>query len=382
MTTRRDFLWTVLGGAALAGTVRAAGREPLAQDDDLAAAKAAKGAKARRAANPLRILILGGTGFLGPHLVENARARGHTVTLFNRGKTHPELFPDLEKLRGDRNGQLDALKGRKWEAAIDTSGYVPRIVKMSAELLAPAVKQYVFISSISVFPDDVKPGADEGTPTQQLTEPGSEEVRKHYGALKALCEQAAEAAMPGRTANVRPGLIVGPGDPTDRYTYWPVRIDRGGEALAPGSPDDPVQYVDARDLAAWIVQAVERGTAGVFNATGPERPLGIGAMLASCAKASAKPASLTWVPEKFLEEHKVSAWDDMPVWTGSSGGFSRIDCTKAVRSGLRFRSAEETARDTLAFWKTLPVDRRNKPRAGLSAEREQEVLAAWKARKS
>ena len=381
MTTRRTFLWTVLGAAAAAG-VRAAAKEQAGQDDDLAAAKAAKGAKARRAAKPLRILILGGTGFLGPHLVENARARGHTLTLFNRGKTHPELFPEVEKLRGDRNGQLDALKGRTWDAAIDTSGYVPRIVKLSAELLAKSIQQYVFISSISVFPDDVKPGADETTKVQPLTEPGSEEVRKHYGALKALCEQAAEAAMPGRTTNVRPGLIVGPGDPTDRYTYWPVRMDRGGEALAPGTPDDPVQYVDARDLATWIVQTIEERTVGVFNATGPADRLGIGAMLASCRKAAAHPASLTWVPEKFLEEHKVSAWDDMPVWTGASGGFSSIDCRKAIGKGLRFRPADETARDTLAFWKALPEDRRKKLRAGMPAEREKEVLDAWKSRKS
>ena len=384
MNTRRQFLRTLLGGAAAASFPRAtfAQSPPASQEDDLASAKAAKGSKAERAAKPLRILLLGGTGFLGPHLVENARARGHTVTLFNRGKTHPELFPEVEKLRGDRNGQLDALKGRSWDAAIDTSGYVPRIVKMSADLLSKQVRQYVFVSSISVFPDDVKPGADESTPVQKLTEPGSEEVRKHYGALKALCEQAAEASMPGRATNVRPGLIVGPGDPTDRYTYWPVRIDRGGEALAPGAPDDPVQYVDARDLAAWMVQTVERDTVGVFNATGPERPLGIGAMLASCANATAKPASLTWVPEKFLEEHKVSAWEDMPVWTGGSGGFSRIDCAKAIRAGLRFRSADETARDTLAFWKSLPEERRKKLRAGLSPEREQVVLAAWKSRKS
>lgn len=361
MTTRRTFLRTLFGGAAAATFARAAESS---------------------AERPLRILILGGTGFLGPHLVENARARGHTLTLFNRGKTHAELFPEVEKLRGDRNGQLDALKGRAWEAVIDTSGYVPRIVKMSADLLAPAVKQYVFISSISVFPDDVKPGANESTPVQTLTEPGSEEVRKHYGALKALCEQAAEAAMPGRTTNVRPGLIVGPGDPTDRYTYWPVRMDRGGEALAPGTPEDPVQYVDARDLAAWIVAVIERGAVGVFNATGPESALGIGAMLASCRKAARAPARLTWVAEKFLEQHKVSAWDDMPVWTGSAGGFSRIDCTKAIRAGLRFRSADETARETLAFWKSLPEERRKKLRAGISPEREQEVLAVWKSRKS
>ncbi|HEY6050136.1 MAG TPA: NAD-dependent epimerase/dehydratase family protein [Thermoanaerobaculia bacterium] len=396
MTTRRTFLFTLVGGAAAvraADEKRAQGadagpaqgaddKSAKGPDDDLAAARAAKGAKAQRAEKPLRILILGGTGFIGPHMVEIARARGHTMTLFNRGKTHPELFPDVEKLRGDRNGQLDALKGHSWDAAIDTSGYVPRIVKMSAELLAPEVKQYVFISSISVFPEDVKPGANESTPVLQLTEPGSEEVRKHYGALKALCEQAAETAMPGRTTNIRPGLIVGPGDPTDRYTYWPVRIDRGGEALAPGTGKDLVQYVDVRDLSAWIVQCIERGTMGVFNATGPEKPLPMAEMLASCRKASKQPASLTWVAEKFLDEHKVAAWEDMPVWTGSEGGFSQIDCSKAIKSGLRFRGADETARDTLAWWKTLPEDRRKKLRAGISPEREQEVLAAWKARKS
>ena len=365
MTKRRDFLWTVLGGAA-AVALGANGKD--AQDDDLAAARAAKGTKTGRAAKPLRILILGGTG--------------HTLTLFNRGKTHPDLFPDLEKLRGDRNGQLDALKGKKWDAVIDTSGYVPRIVKMSAELLAPAVKQYVFISSISVFPDDVKPGANESTPVQPLTEPGSEEVRKHYGALKALCEQAAEAAMSGRATNIRPGLIVGPGDPTDRYTYWPARIDRGGEVLAPGAGQDPVQFVDVRDLAAWIVQTIERGQVGMFNATGPEKPLSMAAMLGSCGKSASHPATLTWVPEKFLTEQKVQPWDDMPVWTGAEGGFSQIDCTKAIRAGLRFRPADDTAKDTLAFWNGLPDERRKKPRAGISAEREQEVLAAWKTRKS
>jgi 2'-hydroxyisoflavone reductase len=382
MTNRRSFLRALFGAAAASLGAHAA-EEAKSQDDDVAAAKAAKGAKAKPADKPLEILILGGTGFLGPHLVESARARGHTLTLFNRGKTHPELFPDLEKLRGDRDGKLDALKGRNWDAAIDTSGYVPRIVKMSAGMLAPAVKQYVFISSISVYPEDVKPGANESTPVQELTEPGSEEVRKHYGALKALCERAAEAAMPGRTANVRPGLIVGPGDPTDRYTYWPVRMDRGGEALAPGAPQDPVQYVDARDLAAWIVQLVERRTVGVYNATGPERRLGIGELLAACGKAAARaPARLTWVPEKFLDEHKVSAWTDMPVWTGGTGGFSSIDCTKAIRAGLHFRPADATAKDTLAWWKTLPEDRRKKMRAGISPEREQEVLAAWKARRT
>jgi nucleoside-diphosphate-sugar epimerase len=381
MTTRRRFLLTLSAGAVAGRALFAQAHAP-GQDDDLASARAARVPNTSKAKKPLRILILGGTGFLGPHLVAQATARGHTVTLFNRGKTHPELFADLEKLRGDRDGKLDALKGRKWDGVIDTSGYVPRIVKMSADLLAPNVRQYVFISSISVFPDDVKPGADENTRVQELTEPGSEDVRKHYGALKALCEQAAEKAMPGRVTNIRPGLIVGPGDPTDRYTYWPVRIDRGGEALAPGSGDDPVQYVDARDLAAFVVHALEDGVTGVFNATGPEARLSTKAMLDSCRKAAANPAALTWVPEKFLEEHKVTPWGDMPVWAGADAGFAQIDCKKAIAKGLRFRPGAETARDTLAWWKTLPDERRAKLRSGLAADREKEVLAAWKARKA
>jgi 2'-hydroxyisoflavone reductase len=377
MTTRRTFLLTLAGGLA-------AGRALLAQkqDDDLASARAAKVPHVSRAKKPLGILILGGTGFIGPHMVAHATARGHKVTLFNRGKTHAELFPDLTKLRGDRDGKLDALKGRKWDGVIDTSGYVPRVVKMSADLLAPSVKQYLFISSISVYPDDVKAGANENTAVQELKEPGSEEVRKHYGALKALCEKTVEQSMPGRATTVRPGLIVGPGDPTDRYTYWPARIDRGGEALAPGTGDDPVQYIDARDLAAFVIHALEDGIVGVFNATGPEKKLSMKAMLESSRKASSNPATLTWVPEKFLEEHKVNPWEDMPVWAGADAGFSQIDCTKAIGKGLRFRSADDTAKDTLAWWKTLPEERRAKMRAGLSSEREKEVLAAWKTRKA
>ena len=383
MTTRRRFLLTLAGGMTF-------GRALLAQekkqekgaDDDLASARAAKVPNVSKAKKPLKVLLLGGTSFIGPHIVAHSIARGHTVTLFNRGKTHPELFPDLEKLRGDRDGKLDALKGRKWDAVVDTSGYVPRIVKMSADLLAPEVKQYVFISSISVYPDDVKPGANEETAVQELKERGSEEVRKHYGALKALCEKTVEQSMPGRATTIRPGLIVGPGDPTDRYTYWPVRIDRGGEALAPGTGDDPVQYVDARDLAAFVVNVIENGTMGVYNATGPEKQLPMKTMLESSRKASASPATLTWVPEPFLEEHKVSPWEDMPVWTGKEAGFSQIDCKKAIGKGLKFRSADETARDTLAWWKTLPEERRAKVRAGLSPDREKEVLAAWKAKKA
>ena len=361
MTTRRQVLKTaVLGAAAALG-------------------RGAFGAE--KAKTPLKILILGGTGFLGPHLVERARGRGHTLTLFNRGKTHAELFPELEKLRGDRKDDLKSLKGRKWDACIDDTGYLPKHVTATAELLAPNLKHYLFVSSISVFPEDVKPGADESYPVQPLTEPDTTEVDKHYGALKAACERAAESAMPGRTTNIRPGLIVGPGDNTDRYTYWPVRLDRGGEALAPGSGNDPVQYIDVRDLAAFMIHTVEANLTGTFNCPGPERRLTMKELLVACAKASPNPAKLVWVDEKFLEKEKVSAWSDMPVWTGSESGFSQLSNSKATKAGLAFRSAEETAKDTLAWWKGLPEQRRKKLYAGIAPEREREVLAKWAAKR-
>jgi 2'-hydroxyisoflavone reductase len=363
MTTRRQLLQTALlavGGAALAEN---------------------EGALEKKLGNKhLRILILGGTGFLGPHLVERAKARGHTLTLFNRGKTAPHLFPDVEKLRGDRKGDLKSLEGRKWDAVIDDTAYVPKQVKLSADLLAPNVRHYVLVSSISVYPDDLKAGADETAPVRQLTELDTEEVLKHYGELKAACEVTAEAALPGRTLNIRPGLIVGPGDKSDRFTYWPVRFDRGGEVLAPGTGKDPVQYIDVRDLAAWMIHAVEARIVGTFNAVGPAQRQTVAELLEACRTASETPAALTWVDEKFLEEQKVYPWGDLPVWTGSQNHFAEIDSGKAVRGGLAFRPVRETARDTLAWWKTQPEERRATMHAGLKPEREREVLAAWKAR--
>ncbi|MGE0481354.1 MAG: SDR family oxidoreductase [Phycisphaerae bacterium] len=371
-TNRRDFLRlssAAAGYALLAGP----GKSLMAQT---AAAKAS---------NPKKILILGGTSFLGPDIVEAAIGRGHTMTLFNRGKTNPHLFPELEKLHGDRNGDLKALEGRKWDAVVDTSGYFPRIVKMSAELLRDNAQHYIFISSISAYKDASKPNMDETAPVGTLDDETVEKITgETYGPLKARCEQAAEKAFPGRCTNIRPGLIVGPGDPTDRFTYWPARIARGGEVLAPNSPDDPTQYIDARDLGAWIVQCVEDATCGVFNAVGPKEPFTIGELLASCKRTSKSDATFTWVENSFLEANQVSGWSDLPVWvprTGDFAGFGTIDNRRAVAKGLRFRPIDETTRDTLKWFNEQPEERRAKLKAGMKAEREKEVLAAWHAHK-
>jgi 2'-hydroxyisoflavone reductase len=330
---------------------------------------------------PRTILILGGTGFLGPAIVEAARARGHTLTLFNRGKTNPGLFPDVEKLQGDRDGQLAALEGRKWDAVVDTSGYVPRIVKMSADLLAPNVGQYIFISSISVYADPLAAHSDESAPIATMPDPTNEEVRQYYGALKALCEQAAEKSMPGRTCAVRPGLIVGPGDPTDRFTYWPVRLQRGGEVLAPGDGNDPGQVVDVRDLGEWLVHLIEENVTGTFNAVGPAETMTMRAMLEACRTAAGTDARLTWVDTKFLEEQQVAPWMELPVWTGSDPGFATVSATKAIAKGLKFRPILDTCQATLTWWNAQPEERRAKLRTGLAPEKEAQVLAAWHARK-
>jgi 2'-hydroxyisoflavone reductase len=334
---------------------------------------------------PLKILILGGTGFLGPHLVDAARARGHVLTLFNRGKTHPGLFPDIEQLHGDRDGHLEALAGRAWDAVLDTSGYVPRVVEQSAKLLAPSVGRYLFVSTISVYKSHAIVGMDEHAEVETLPPEaaGSEEVMKYYGALKALCEQTIEAALSGRAIVVRPGLIVGPGDETDRFTYWPVRVARGGEVLAPGSGKDPVQFVDARDLAAFCVKLVEGQQTGVYNATGPATVLPMAAMLDACKRAAGSDARFTWVDAEWLDKHEVQAWSDMPVWvpdTPEDRGFTQIDARKGIAAGLTFRPAEETAKATLAWWSTLPEERRAKMKAGITAERETELLAKWRAK--
>ncbi|MGH9886549.1 MAG: NAD-dependent epimerase/dehydratase family protein, partial [bacterium] len=348
---------------------------------------AATGPEPKPAAPPAKkkILVLGGTGFIGPHLVNAAIARGHTVTLFNRGKTHPGLFPDVEKLHGDRDGQLEALANRSWDAVIDPSGYVPRIVKMSAELLAPRVQHYVFVSTISVYAKMDVVNADESSPVETIADPANEDVKANYGALKALSEKTAEAAMPGRVAALRPGLIIGPGDPTGRFTHWPTRLAEGGEVLAPGDGSTPVQYIDGRDLGAWITRVVENGTTGTMNALGPEQRVTMKDVLDECNRALGNKAQLVWVGNDLLEKEEVHPWSEMPLWIPNQGeyaGFGTLDNRKAVKAGLTFRPIGETAKDTLAWLETLPPEERTKARtSGIKPDKEAKVLALWKARK-
>jgi len=345
---------------------------------------------AEKAPKPLKILILGGTGFTGPFQVKYALARGHKVTVFNRGKTHPgELPNDVEQLMGDRNGQLDALKGRKWDVVIDNPTMLPKWVHDAAEILKGNVDRYIFISTISVYADAPKPGMDE---TAALAKYDGTDAMKEtrdtviaskfalYGPLKALSEKEVEKWFPGKSLIIRPGLIVGPGDESDRFTYWPMRIDRGGEVLAPGNPSDPVQFIDARDLAEWTIRMAEMGATGVYNATGPAARLTISGMLDGIKSALGSDAKFTWAPTDFLEKEKVAPWSDMPVWvppTGEDGGMGAVSIKRALDKGLTFRPLTETARDTLAWFKSQPKERQEKLKAGITPEREAEVLAAW-----
>lgn len=400
---RRDLLKAGLAGAitlALPGCARGVAE---------AAARPQAGGpvEAPATGGPMRILVLGGTGFLGPHFVAAARAKGHHLTLFNRGRSNPgrfagDEFSDIEQLRGDRKDDLSALEGdRRWDAVLDTSAYIPADVTRSARLLAPRVGQYLMVSTISVYAASDTPGQDEDAPLAVLDDPTVTEVTGGtYGGLKALCERAAEAELPGRTTIVRPGLIVGPGDTTDRFTYWPARADRGGEILAPGTPDDPTQFIDVRDLAGFLLLALEQRHTGIYNADAPQGSITMGRLLATCQEVSRRmntlycvrapcpqppghESTLTWVPADFLAAQGVSPWQDMPAWipaTGEYAGFGRTSTARAHAIGLRTRPLEDTVGDTLAFWRDLPEERRAKPKAGLAPEREAAVLAAWHAR--
>lgn len=325
----------------------------------------------------MKLLILGGTVFLGRHLVDAALGRGHQVTLFNRGQHNPELYPEVEKLRGDRGGDLSALRGRRWGAVIDTCGYVPRVASASASLLADHVEYYAFVSSISVYADFGAAGMDESAAVGCLEDESVEEITgQTYGPLKALCERAVEKAMPGRALSVRAGLIVGPHDPTDRFTYWVRRAAQGGDVLAPGKPDAPVQWIDARDLAGWMVRMAEERCVGTYNATGPAQRLSMGDFLNACKRVSKSDAAFVWVDEEFLLKEQVTPFTQLPLWLPrDSAGVMEINSRKAIGAGLTFRPMEQTVREALAW----DCAREQEPlKAGLTLEREKELLQRWR----
>jgi 2'-hydroxyisoflavone reductase len=327
------------------------------------------------------LLVIGGTRFLGRHLVEGALAREHRVTLFHRGETNPGLFADAEELLGDRDGGLAALEGRRWDAVVDTCGYVPRVVRASATTLACSAGHYTFVSSLSVHPDGTPAGYDETAPVGVIDDPDNEVIdERTYGPLKALCESEVERSFPERALIVRPGLIVGPHDPTDRFTYWPRRVAHGGEVLAPEPRDYGVQVIDVRDLAGWILTMTEAGRTGVFGAAGPREPLTMEGVLEACVRVSGSDATLTWVDQAFLLDAGVEPWSEVPLWIPIAGyeGFMAADVRRAIGAGLTFRPAEETIRDTLAWDATLAPDREVK--AGLTPDREAELLRAWRDR--
>ncbi len=328
----------------------------------------------------MKLLIIGGTQFVGRHLAEAALARGHELTLFNRGQTGASLFPEAEHLLGDRDGAgLEALRGRTWDAVLDTCGYVPRIVRQSAALLADSTNRYVFISTISVYADFKTPNQDETAPLGVLQGAGTEEVTgETYGPLKVECERAVEAAFPGRALLVRPGFIVGPYDPTDRFTYWPRRVAAGGDVLAPGSPSQLIQVIDARDLAEWTLQLVEREETGVYNATGPDNPLTLGTVLETCRTVSGSDARLRWVSDTFLKDNDADSTRLLPFYIPASSdmaGLMTASIAKAVGQGLTFRPLAQTVQDTLDWDKTRPADVPLK--VGMPPEQERELLAKY-----
>ncbi len=323
----------------------------------------------------MKLLILGGTRFLGRHLVNSARARGHEVTLFNRGKTNPNLFRKVKTIRGDREKDLNQLEGQ-WDAVIDTCGYVPRIVKLSAEALKEKVEKYVFVSSISVYANFAKIGINESDPVAKLEDESVEEITgETYGALKALCENVVQNVYGINSLIIRPGLIVGPHDPTDRFTYWVKRVAQGGEILAPDRPEALTQLIDVRDLADFILTLIENDVSGVFNATGPDTPLSFGLLLDTCKLVSGSDAKFKWANLDFILQNHIAPWSDLPAYlpdVGEDVGFSKIDISKAINAGLKFSPISTTIKDTLAWINELPNDYEMK--AGLSKEREKELL--------
>ena len=335
------------------------------------------------AQKPLRILILGGTGLIGPHQVRYAVSRGHKVTVFNRGRTHPGALGglDVEQLIGDRNGNLEALKGRDWDAVIDNPTTLPRWVRDAAAVLKGHTPKYLFVSTISVYSDNARPGQDESGPLESGGDPNSMKLTdmRQYGPLKALAEEETRKAFGDGATIVRPGLIVGPGDETGRFLYWPLRLRKGGDVLAPGDGRDPVQWIDARDLAEWTIRLMERdGGGGTYNAIGPARGASFRQVLEGVKRAARTPSRLIWTPTSVLEKENVSAWADMPLWLpgqGETAGFHRRSNRRARAKGLTFRRIEDTAAASLAWYDALPADQKLKVVGGLKPEREAEILA-------
>ena len=377
-TDRRDFirLGAAAGGALGLGILRPE------------ALQGVRGpAPAPPAPRAIRLLILGGTGFIGPYQVRYAAERGHQVSIFNRGRTAPGMFGDeIEQLIGDRNGQLDALRGRTWDVVIDNSRDRPDWVRLTAELLRDSAGVYMYVSSRSAYADTNRVPMTAAAPTHTHetagVEPGRPEDDLPYGLAKALSEREAQRVFGERANIVRPGLIIGPEDDTDRFTYWPVRIHRGGDVLAPGDPSDPVQIIDVRDLCEWMIRMAEEGYGGVYNGVGPATPRPMAELLYGIRAVTTAETTFTWVPYDFLTEIGIRPYSHMPVWQPPREGywgFARFDLTNEVAHGLTFRPLAVTAEETLDFHFSRPPERQAELRAGISAEREAEVLAAWRA---
>jgi 2'-hydroxyisoflavone reductase len=337
---------------------------------------------AEKPAKKLKVLVLGGTGISGPHLVRELDSRGHQITLFNRGKRNPGLFPNVETLIGDRNGPLDVLKGRDFDVVVDNSGYFPRQVQATAQLLKEHTRHYIYVSSISAYADLTPPGIDENYKLAELKDPDATEITNdNYGGLKAACERIVEQTFGEHQTVVRPSYIVGPGDSSDRFTYWPVRVARGGEMLAPGAPSDPIQFIDARDMAEFMRACVERGISGRYNLCNPPRAVSIGDLLSTSKRVSKSNATFVWASQTFLEQNNALESGEIPIWAppvGKEAGATLVSSARAVAQGLRFRTLETTVKDTLAWHEQRPAEQKAKLRAGLTPEREAELLKKLK----
>jgi 2'-hydroxyisoflavone reductase len=370
-SNRRQFIQAgMLGAAAIVGGV-----------PEIAAAR-----NERRGHEALSLLVLGGTGFIGPHMVREALRRGHSVTLFNRGRTNSELFPDLETIKGDRDGGLQGLKGRDWDAVVDNSGYVPRHVKDSARLLAGHTQRYLYVSTVSVYADfDVRNSED--SPLATIADESVEEVTgETYGPLKALCERRAAAEIdPDQLTILRPTYIAGPGDHTDRFSYWPIRTRKGGEMIWPGSSSDSVQVVDVRDLANFVVDCLEKDISGTYNMANPAGAYTMKNMLDDSQAVTAATVEPVWISEDFAYEQGLIGGRGLPIWhprTGESAAGGSFSSERARKAGLKSRPERETMRDLLNWWDTLPAERTGKLRAGLDADREAALIAVWKSQDS